>query len=56
MKKKNNLEYFPPVVTKMSLESEGIFCLSAYVTVDEHRNMNADDPVSEPYLEDPIVF
>lgn len=56
MKKKKSLEFIPPVVTRLSLESEGIFCLSAFVEVDEHRNMNADDPVSEPYLEDPIVF
>ena len=56
MKKKKNLEFIPPVVTRLSLESEGIFCLSAYVTVDEHQNMNADESVSEPYLEDPIVF
>ena len=45
------------VVNEMAaMESEGIICLSATVTVDEHRNVNADETVSEPYIEDPIVF
>lgn len=56
MKKKSNLKYLPPVAGWSSMESEGLICLSATVTVDETHNMNADSNVSEPYLETPIVF
>jgi hypothetical protein len=55
MKKTSALKYLPPVAGWSNLESEGIICLSATVTVDEHHNMNADSP-TEPYLESPIVF
>lgn len=55
MKRKSDLKYLPPLTRWSYIESEGLICLSALVTVDEHRNMNADTP-TEPYLEDPIVF
>ena len=55
MKKTSDLKYLPPVAGWSNLESEGIICLSGRVTVDEHRNVNADTP-TEPYLEEPIVF
>ena len=56
MMKKSDLKYLPPIAIWSRMESEGIICLSATVTVDEHRNVNADESVSEPYIEDPIVF
>ena len=56
MMKKSDLKYLAPIAKWSRMESEGIICLSATVTVDEHRNVNDDDSVSEPYLEDPIVF
>ena len=58
MKRKKDYKYLRPVTRWSRLESEGIICLSATVTVDESHNMNADSPASEPYLEgnDPIVF
>ena len=56
MNKNTELKYLPPIAKWSRMESEGIICLSATVTVDEHRNVNADETVSEPYIEDPIVF
>ena len=54
--KKTSRKYVSPSVQCSAFEGEGIICLSARVTVDEAHNMNADDSVSEPYLEEPIVF
>ena len=57
MMKKTDLKYLAPVARWSRMESEGIICLSATVTVDETRNVNIDSsPASEPYLEEPIVF
>ena len=56
--KKSDQTYLAPIARWSRMESEGIICLSATVTVDESHNMKADSPASEPYLEgnDPIVF
>lgn len=55
MKRKKNFKYLQPVTRWSRLESEGIICLSATVTVDELANENAGDEVPS-YLEGPIVF
>jgi hypothetical protein len=57
MKVKKVFKYRQPIARWSFLESEGIICLSAKVTVDELSNVNAnDDATAESYLEDPIVF
>lgn len=55
MKRKKSFKYLQPVTRWSRLESEGIICLSATVTVDELANENAGDEVPS-YLEGPIVF
>lgn len=55
MKRKKDFKYLQPVTRWSRLESEGIICLSATVTVDELANENAGDEVPS-YLEGPIVF
>lgn len=55
MKRKKDFKYLQPVTRWSRLESEGIICLSATVTVDELANENVGDEVPS-YLEGPIVF
>ena len=55
MKRKKDYKYLQPVTRWSRLESEGIICLSATVTVDELANENVGAEEGS-YLEGPIVF